>query len=94
MQIKLSVDAGDGPFEISTNLFTIVAWERKYKRKASDMASGIGIEDLAFLAYTASQQHGVVVPVSFDDYIKKLVSIDVVSEETVNPTHAAPTDTL
>jgi hypothetical protein len=94
MQIKLAVNTGEGAFELSTNLFTIVAWERKYKRKASDMANGIGVEDLAFLAYTASQQNGIVVPVTFDDYIKKLVSIDVVSEEPANPTQVAPTDSL
>jgi hypothetical protein len=93
MLIKLKVDAGEGAFEISTNLFTVVAWERKYKRKASDMANGIGVEDLAFLAYTACQQNGITVPIVFDDYIKKLVSIDVVSEETANPTQEAPTDT-
>jgi len=89
MLIKMRVDAGEGPFEVSTNLFTVVAWERKYKRKASDMANGVGVEDMAFLAYEACKQNGVVVPVVFDDWIKKLVSIEVVSEETANPTQEA-----
>ena len=43
MQLKIRVDQGEGPVDVTTNLFTIVAWERKYKRKASDMGNGIGI---------------------------------------------------
>jgi hypothetical protein len=53
MKLTLRVDQGDGPMEVTTNLFTIVAWERKYKTKASNIANGIGLEDLAFLAHTA-----------------------------------------
>lgn len=94
MQLTLKVDQGDGPVEVSTNLFTIVAWERKFKRKASDMSNGIGIEDLAYLAHQACQQHGVVVPVVLDDFIKKLVTLEVVNDEPDRPTSPVPTDTL
>lgn len=90
MQLRLRVDNGQGPVEFDTNLFTIIAWERKYKRKASDMAQGIGIEDLAFLAYESSKQNGVVVPVVFDDYCKSLVTLEVVSEEPSRPFPEAP----
>ena len=78
--------------EISTSLLTVVAWERKFKRKASDMGNGMGIEDIAFLAFEASKQHKVVVPAAFDDFLASLESIEVVSEETENPTPAAPPD--
>jgi hypothetical protein len=93
MQLTLRVDQGDGPVEVSTNLFTIVSWERKFKRKASDMSNGIGIEDLAYLAHQACQQHGVVVPVVLDDFIKKLVVLEVVNQDTDRPTLPVPTDT-
>ena len=93
MQLTLKVDQGEGPIEVSTNLFTIVSWERKFKRKASDMASGIGIEDLAYLAHQACQQHNVVVPVVLDDFIKKLVVLEVVNQDTDRPTLPVPTDT-
>ena len=79
--------------EVSTSLLTVVAWERKFKRKASDMGNGMGIEDIAFLAFEASKQHKVVVPAVFDDFLASLESIEVVSEETENPTPAAPPDT-
>jgi hypothetical protein len=94
MQLTLRVDQGEGPVEVSTNLFTIVSWERKFKRKASDLANGIGIEDLAYLAHQACMQHNVIVPIVMDDFIKKLVLLEVVSDEPERPTVPVPTDTL
>jgi len=94
MKVKLSVDTGDGPYEVTTNLWVITLWERKFKRRASEMSEGIGIEDMAFWAYESSRMAGHVVPAVFDDFIKKLESVDVISEEPENPTEAAPTDTL
>ena len=94
MKLTLRVDQGDGPIEVTTNLFTIVAWERRFKTKASNIANGIGLEDLAFLAHTALQQIGVVVPIVLDDFIKKVVLLEVVDNETENPTVRATTDTL
>jgi hypothetical protein len=90
MQITLKLDTGGGPYEVTTNLWCAVQWERKYKRKMSDLAQGIGAEDLAYLAFEASKLHGVMVPVVFDDFIKKLVAMpEVVEQEDVNPTQAA-----
>jgi len=94
MKLTLRVDQGDGPIEVTTNLFTIVAWERRFKTKASNIANGIGLEDLAFLAHTALQQIGVVVPIVLDDFIKKVTVLEVVENESENPTVRATTDTL
>lgn len=93
MQITLALSFNDGTTQtVSTNLFAVVAWERKYKRKASDLAQGIGVEDLAFLAYESSKAHGVVVPIVFDDYVKSLANIDVVDNEEPAPFETAPGD--
>ena len=90
MQITMKLDTGNGPYEVTTNLWCAVQWERKYKRKLSDLAQGIGAEDLAYLAFEASKLHGIMVPVVFDDFIKKLVAMpEVVEQEDVNPTQAA-----
>jgi hypothetical protein len=90
MQITMRLDTGNGPYEVTTNLWCAVQWERKYKRKMSDLAQGIGAEDLAYLAFEASKLHGIMVPVVFDDFIKKLVAMpEVVEQEDVNPTQAA-----
>ena len=94
MNLTLRIDMGEGPLEVTTNLYVMVAYERKFKRKASDMANGIGIEDLLYLAYESCKLHKIVVPVAFDDFVKKCLTIDVVSNDDENPIHEAPTDTL
>ena len=92
MKITLAVEQTDGlTYEVTTNLFSIVALERKFKIRASDLASGVAMEHLAFLAFEGAKQNGIVTPAVFDDYIKKLVSVEVVGEEPTNPTDGAVT---
>ena len=93
MKLDLKVTTNDGAYTVSTNLFVIVAWERKYKRKASDLASGIGVEDLAFMAYESCKQQNIPVPLLFDDYVKQLQAIEVVEQDAENPTDEAVTPT-
>lgn len=91
MRISINVDTGEGPQIVTTNLFNVISWERKYKRRAGDLAAGIGAEDLAFLAYEASKTAGLTVPLIFDDYAKKIITLDVVSSEDQNPTEPGAT---
>jgi hypothetical protein len=56
------------------------------------MANGVGVEDLAFLAWEACKQAKIVVPGEFDKYIAKLIAVDVVAEEIENPTQAELTE--
>ena len=93
MKITLNVEEKDGTtYRVTTNLFSIVALERKFKIRASDLASGVAMEHLAFLAFEGAKQSGVTtVPAVFDDYIKQLVSVDVVEDEPTNPTGEAVT---
>jgi len=92
MQLTLKVELPDNTYTVTTNLYVVVAWERKFKRKASDMANGIGIEDLAYLAFEASKLNKIVVPAEFDNFIKQLVNIEVVEQEQPSFTEAAPID--
>jgi hypothetical protein len=92
MQLTLKVELPDNTYTVTTNLYVVVAWERKFKRKASDMANGIGIEDLAYLAFEASKLNKIVVPAEFDNFIKQLVNIEVVEQEQPSFIEAAPTD--
>ncbi len=92
MKITLNVEQQDGQtYQVTTNLYSIVALERKFKIRASDLASGVAMEHLAFLAFEGAKHNSIVVPAVFDDYIKKLVSVEVVSEDTANPTEEALT---
>lgn len=92
MKLTLRVDQGEGPYEVSTNLWVITQWERKFKRKASDLAGGIGVEDLAYLAQQSSILASITTPVELDSFIKRLVLLEVVADdEPAFPTDAAPT---
>lgn len=86
MKLSLNVTTTDGAYKVQTTFANVVEWERKTKRLASDLARGIGYEDLAFLAWSAAKTAGITVPLLYDDYVKKLVDIDVESNETENPT--------
>ena len=93
MKIQLRVTPNEGdPYEVTTNLFVVVAWERRTKKQASSLANGIGAEDLAFFAFESAKQSGVTVPAVFDDFIKRIQSVEVVGSENANPTDAAATD--
>lgn len=94
MQLSIKVTPYEGDsYTITTNLFVIIAWERKFKRKASELAQGIAMEDLAFMAYEACKQMGVVVPIVFDDYVRSIENLAFVGDEPENPTAGAVTDT-
>ena len=90
MQLTLKVTTDQTTYEVKTNLYVIIAWERKFKQKASNLATGVGLEDLEFMAFESCKVHGISVPAVFDDYVKKLVAIEVVSDEPTNPTEEAP----
>ena len=79
MKITLNVEEKDGlKYQVTTNLFSIVALERKFKIRASDLASGVAMEHLAFLAFESAKQQGFTVPVAFDDYIKRLITFSII----------------
>lgn len=93
MKITINLDMGEhGQHEVTTNLWVVTQWERKFRRKASDLAQGVGVEDLLYLGFEACKTNGIAVPAAFDDFIKRVKTVDVVSQETENPTVAAPTD--
>jgi hypothetical protein len=93
MKLTLRIKLIDGDtYEVQTNLFVIISWERKMKRRASDLANGIGMEDLAYMAYEASRQQGHTMPVSFDEFVKKLEDLEVVETDSAVPTQEASGD--
>jgi hypothetical protein len=83
MQLTLKATFNDGNTNtVTTNLSTVVAWERKYRRKASEMAQGVGVEDLAFLCYEATRASGTTVPGTLDAFINSLATIEVVEQNS------------
>jgi len=93
MQLTLKCETADGEFTVTTNLWVITQWERKFKAKASQMADGIGMEDLAFLAYESAKVAGITVPIVFDDWLRQLRNLEIVESTSTNPTNEGPQDT-
>ena len=95
MKLTLEVTPHEGdPYRVTTNLFTVVAWERRYTSKASTLATALGLEDLAFLAYESAKQGGVTVPAVFDDFLKRIESVTVVEQSDANPSSGEPSADL
>ena len=92
MKLNLKVDIGEGPVIVETNLYITVLWERKFRKKASDLANGVGAEDLAFMAHEAMKAAKIQCPMMLDDFIKKVQILEVAEKESANPTQEAPTD--
>ena len=93
MKLTLQVTERESVYTVTTNLGVIVAWERKFKRKASQLGDGIGVEDLAFMAWECCKQNNIPVPMVFDQYVAQLENIEVMDNDPVNPTNEAHTST-
>ena len=91
MQLTLRFTLNGETHEVTTTLRALVAWERKFKAKMSQMATSIGAEDIAYLAYESAKSVKIVVPATFDDFIKKIVSLEVVGSDE-RPTRGEPED--
>ena len=91
MQLRLKVQRqNENAYEVTTSLAVIVAWERRFKRRASDLGSGVGMEDLAFMAYEASQRAGILVPATLDAFINTIELLEVVDSEPATFIEPAP----
>ena len=93
MKLKITIKPVEGnPYEVITSLPVTVAWERKYKRRTSQVqAEGLSTEELLFMAHEAAKRCGIAVPMTLDGFIEKVddFSIEGFAE---NPTAADSTD--
>jgi hypothetical protein len=92
MQLNLEVDQGDGPQRITTTLWAMVQWERKFNVKASQMADRLGIEDIAYLAWQTLISNKKPVASEFDAFLQKNPEIRVIGAGDDPPTLGAPTE--
>lgn len=79
MKTKLNIKTIEGEeYEVIAIVPDFIAWERHSKRRISDLANGIAIEDMAFLAHSALKRQGNVKP--FDGWINSVEEIEMVDE--------------
>lgn len=64
---------------VSAVIPDFVAWERRTGRRASDLANGMTIEDLAFLAYSAATRSESDRP-EFETWLETVAVLDPVDE--------------
>jgi len=93
LTLKVETREADGDnriYQVDTDLYSVVMWERRFKRKSSNVAvDGIGHEDLAYLAWESSKINKIVVPVEFDSFLKKCVAVEIVAQEADDFTQPA-----
>jgi hypothetical protein len=91
MEIGLRVETQDETIEVKTTPWVIMLWERKYSRKSSKMnEDGLGLEDLAYLAYESGKQSGTIVHKTFELFAKDLKNLEITEGDTADPTQAEP----
>jgi hypothetical protein len=96
MKLTIRFDIGQGPATITTTLATLVAWERKFKMKTSELADNFGMEDMAFMAWHSAKvqtDHGQSIPVEFDSFVNKLIDIEIVNSDQGKVTQTEVSDT-
>jgi len=95
MKIKIKVEMNDGtpPVELTTNLFVVCEWERIENRKVADN-KGIGYSDLCCWAYLILQMQGNTMPSDWRKWVKANPTMEISgADETVgNPTGSALTE--
>lgn len=90
MELNIEVTLEDDTYTVTTTPWVVMMWERKYKAKVSNLANGVGAEDLLYMAWEASKKAGLTVPINFDAYAQSVINITVVDGDTARPTNAAP----
>lgn len=76
MKAGIKLEHGGKTIEVIVGPFEFIAWERKTKRKTSDLAANIGLEDLAYLAWASIRRGGEAAP-DFDVWLEDLDSIEL-----------------
>lgn len=90
IQVSFKTPAGQPISEtITTSIATVAAWERKFKRRVSDLQAGIGVDDLMFMAWhclTLDKRESR----DYDTWLSAVDDFSVVEVAQTNPTEAAP----
>ena len=73
--------------QVTTTIATAAAWERKFKRRASDLQAGIGIDDIMFMAWHQLNVNKREAR-DYDTWLQSVEDFEVVETAHANPTEA------
>lgn len=80
MKLQLKITMVDNEvLDVNCGIPDFIAWERHSKSKTSELVNGIGIEDMAFLAYNSIKRTGAKIK-PFDGWINDVEEIEAFDE--------------
>jgi hypothetical protein len=92
IQVSYRTPAGQQVNEsVNTTIATAAAWERKFKRRTSDLQSGVGIDDLMYMAWhalTAEKRESR----DYDTWLQSVEDFSVAEVAQPHPTDPAASD--
>lgn len=80
MKLQLKITTTDNQvLELECGIPEFIAWERHSHNKTSQLALGIGIEDMAYLGYAALKRKGEKLK-PFDAWINDIAEIEAIED--------------
>lgn len=82
MRLAFTIDRGTGPQVVRITPAGIIEWERANgTRLARVFRDGLGVVDMAGLAYAQLRYDGADVPDTFDAFARSLVDVDLPGDD-------------
>jgi hypothetical protein len=89
MELRLRIDLGETTHEVVALPWHMMLWERRYKTKISRLQTeGLGLEDMAYMAFEVLKQRGEELPATFEQFAQQIRQVEYVGD-TADPTPAA-----
>lgn len=88
IDLRYTTKAGE-KHEVRADFLNICQWEEWSGKQAMSFATGVGMRDLAYLAWKASMSADVVVAADLNKFISTIDDLEVLGEGSERPT-AAP----
>lgn len=85
------VTTNDGTFDVETTFDAWCSWEEKFNRSRVDPNYTLKLRDHCYVIWKSCMTRDIVVPLNFEDFIKKVQTFELVEDKRVRPTKAAPT---
>lgn len=95
LPIDVTFEGDTEPTRLVAQPIDFVMWERHTKRRMSDLVDGVGMEDLAYLAWSADRRSPGEHP-PFDVWLKRVHDLDESDDgeplDEVRPTQPGASD--
>ena len=80
MQLTMQVTTTTGKQKIKIRPKAIVGWELKNNKKISELGQGIGMSDMAWLAWRQLTDQGSI-SVTYDEYLDTLEEVEPIVDD-------------